>query len=508
MGPSQLAVNPHPTISPVSAPRRGGPSRPAAFGRRGLGLLAFAAICAVVGYLLRPGAVTDDTYAFLDWGRDLRHGFLPLLEHRTFQPLPIVAGAVVSLFGSAAPTITVMICLAGLVLLAAASWRVVALLGFGQPAPALAASLVLLTPLLPILALVAYNNLPFATLLLWALVFELEQRRTGAWALLILAGLTRPEAWLFLLAYGILTWWRAGHPYAPRRWLPIAALALGPLALWAGLEWRLFGDPLYSLHSTTGPAVQSTHTNSPQALWNNLRAYVPTAPLVASGFGVIALAWFAPRRLAATTLAATALAILSILVLASSNFNVPGRDFSVLVPLVCVLAAAGAMLPARVLSRSRGSSAPAAVVLAALCAALVIGLAASRSLSALRSNFKNISIAHDTGRTFTRDVTRALPLIEVRGAPRHSIAMVGAVEDSELAWVLGVPFNAVVDQIERQTRLIVQPSPATWELLKRYDLTNRTREPIPRGWHVIANGDWQIYAASARTPARLHSGDR
>jgi len=504
MGPSQLVARPYRTISTVPATRRSRSAWYGRFGLRGIGLVALAVLGAVLFYLLRPGAVTDDTYAFLDWGRDLRHGFLPLLEHRTFQPLPIAAGAVLSLFGSASPTVPVLACLAGLVLLAAASWRVVGLLGFGQPAPALAALLVIGTPLLPVLALVAYNNLPFATLMLWALVFELEQRRTGAWALLVCAGLTRPEAWLFLLAYGLLTWWRAGHPYSPRRWLPIAVLAVGPIALWAALEWGLFGDPLYSLENTTGPAVQSTHSNSPQALWNTLRAYVPAAPLLASGVGVIALGWFAPRRLATTTLAATALTVLSILVLASSNFNVPGRDFSVLVALLCVLAAAGAMLPACVLSRSRRFPAPVTFLVGVAGAALVIGLAASGSVGALRSNFRSISITHETGRTFTRAVTGALPLIDVRGAPRHSVAMLGAVDNSELAWVLGVPYNVVTDHVEPQTRLIVQPSPATWARLKRYDLTDRTRSALPHGWQVIANGDWQIYAAGTAAPARLH----
>src|SRR5260370_26859614 len=137
MGPSQLAVKMHKTIPTVSAPTHGQPARPARLGRRGLGLAALAATCAAIGYLLRPGAVTDDTYAFLDWGRDLRHGFLPLLEHRTFQPLPLSAGAAVSFAGSAAPTVAILMCLAALVLLAVAPRRVVARLRFCHPGAAL-----------------------------------------------------------------------------------------------------------------------------------------------------------------------------------------------------------------------------------------------------------------------------------------------------------------------------------------------------------------------------------
>jgi hypothetical protein len=466
-------------------------------------LLLFAAVCGVIGYVLRPGAVTDDTYAFLDWGRDLRHGVLPLLEHRTFQPLPIISGALFSLFGSAAPTVTIMVCLASLVLLAAAAWRILALHGFGQPAPAVAALLVLITPVLPVIALVGYNNLPFATLVMWALVFELEERPPGAWTMLILAGLTRPEAWLFLLAYGLLCWWRAGRPYAPRRWLPIAALAAGPIVVWAGLEWAMFGDPLYSLHNTSGAAVQSTHTNSPQALWDTLRANVLTAPLVAAGLGALALGWLGPPRLAATTLAATVLAALSIVILAGSNFNLPGRDFSLLVALSCVLTAAGAVLPAQLMARSHRFPAPIVAVVACAGAALVIGLAAPKFLHTLRNNFRRISVTHATGRTFTHVVTKALPSIDVRGAPRHSVAMLGAVNNSQLAWVLGVRYNAVTEQVESATRLIVQPSQATWSRLSQYHLTDRARSPLPRGWHVIANEGWQIYALDAGTPARL-----
>jgi len=504
MGSSEVATSPRTTISTRSSSGgREQPVRPARPGARGLGLAALAATGAVIGYLLRPGAVTDDTYAFLDWGRDLRHGYLPLLEHRTFQPLPIGAGAVLSVFGSAAPTLTILLCLAGLVLLAGAAWRIVALLGFGQPAPALAALLVIALPLLPVLALVGYNNLPFAALVVWALALELEQRPKGAWALLILAGLTRPEAWAFLLAYGLLTWWRAGRPLAPRRWLPLAALALGPMALWAALEWGLFGDPLYSLRNTTGPAVQSTRTSSPEALWNNLRANVPTAVLLASGLGAVGAAWLAPRRIAMTTLAATALAALSIVVLANSNFNVPGRDFSVLVALLCALAAAGAALPARVLVRSHGSPSAGTLLVGVLGAMVLLALAVPRSVESLRSNFRSISITHNTGRMFTHTVTGALRSIDVGGAPRHSVAMLGAVQNSELAWVLGVPYNVVTDHIEPQTRLIVQPSQATWRELKRNDLTDRTRSALPHGWRVIADGAWQIYAPGSEARVRL-----
>jgi hypothetical protein len=476
-----------------------------------VGLLALAAAGAVVIYLLRPGAVTDDTYAFLDWGRDLRHGFLPLLEHRTFQPLPILLGGFLSLLGSAAPTATVLLSLAALVLLAAAGWRISTVLGFAQPAPALAAALLLLTPLEPVLALSAYNNLPFATLVLWALACELERRSAATWALLVLAGLTRPEAWLFLLAYGALCAWRArDRPSAPRL-LAIAALALAPIAIWGALEWGLFGDPLYSLHNTTGPAVASTHTNSPSELWFTLRANLPPAALIASALGALALAALVARRTAAApaaavTLAATVLAGISIVILAGSNFNVPGRDFSLLVALLCVLAALGAGAPARLLASRTGHASMVALALGVACAALLVGFSARRIVDPLRSNLRNISVSHDTGSTLSAAVSRSLPLLHVHAATRHSVAMLGAVENSQLAWLLGVPFNAVTDHVEPQTRLIVQPSHAVWAKLRHRDLTDRTRSPLPHGWHVLVSGQWEIYAANAAGPGAALSG--
>jgi hypothetical protein len=82
--------------------------------------------------------------------------------------------------------------------------------------------------------------------------------------------------------------------------------------------------------------------------------------------------------------------------------------------------------------------------------------------------------------------------------------MFGAVGNSELAWVLGVPYNVITDHLEPQTRLIVQPSRGTWARLTHHHLTDRTRSEIPRGWRVIADdGEWQIYAAGVKTPVSL-----
>lgn len=500
--PTHVAGDPR-TMTPSAL--SAGSSRRAPALWRWLGRLVLTVGGAIVLYELRPGALTDDSYAFLDWGRDLRHGYLPLLEHRTFHPLPIMVGALVSLFGSAAPTIAVLLTLAGLVLLAVAAWRTVEILGFPHPAPALAALLVLSSPLLSLLAQVAYINLPFAALVLWALVFELEGRSRGAWVLLITAGLVRPEGWAFLLAYGALQWWRAGRPHAPRSWLALAALSLGPMALWLLLEWQLFGDPLYSFTSTRAPNVEATGSGSVTGLWSSLQFAIAWSVLIAAGVGALAVARMATRRAAVTMLGMTAIAVITLVVLASSKFNVPSRHFSVLASLVYILAAVGAATPARVLARRRSASPRALAAVGACGAALVAGLAVAPTVNLLRRNFKTVRVTHSQRGTLDRALARALRLVDVRGAQRHTVAIVGAVDDSQVVWSLHVPYDVVSSNVEPHTRVIIEPSPAAYSRLGRLGLSSPRPHVIPRsGWRrAIVTADWDIWIPAGQTPIRL-----
>ena len=472
--------------------------------QRVVALLAIATGAAVVANVLRPGVVTDDTYAFLVWGRSLWHGSLPLLEHRTFQPLPILVGAVLSLFGSATPTITVLLSLVCLLVLAAAAWRIVELLGFGQPAPALAAAFVLTNPILPVLAFVVYNNLQFATAILWAFVFELEGRWRRTWILLVLAGFLRPEAWAFLAVYGALTWWRAGRPLLPRRLLPLAALALGPMLVWVLLEWALFGDALYSLHNTTGAAVMNTHTGSLGVLWQSLQDSMTRTPLIASAVGAVAIAWLSPRHRAATTLALVSLAAVTILILAGSKFNVPTRHFSVLIALLCPLAAIGAVAPGQLLERFRPSAAGVAMVLRVAGALAVAALAGSHLVDGLRGESRSLDMARTVDRTLVQSVDRARPLIDTHSARRHSVAILDAPETSALAWSLDVAYNVVNGEVVPQTRLIVQPSQPTWVLVRRGHIVRQSRSRLPHGWHLVLGGDWNFYARDGHAAVALH----
>ncbi len=471
---------------------------------RWLLLLGFALAAAAVALHLLSHELTDDTYAFLDWGRDLRGGHIPpLLESRTFHPVPILTGALLSLLGSAAPSATVLFAVAGLVLLAVAAWRVSTLLGLRQPAPAFAAFLVVTSPMLVAISFSAYINLPFAVLLLWALVWELRGRRRAVWTLLIIAGLVRPEGWAFLLSYGALDWWRTGRPWRSPRVLAILALAVGPMALWLFLEWRFFGTPLYSFTNTRAPAGTTAASSSLHGLWHTLEFCLALPGLIASVVGAVAIARLSPRREAATVLAMTGVAAITVAFLASSKFNVPDRHFSVLVSLLCVLAAAGATAPAQWLARRRPKERLAVLGLGLAGAALVVALGAATEHQKLDFDFRVFKVQRITGDALDATIARVRPRLDVHGAAWHSVAATAAVVDSELVWDLRVPYDVVDDRTSDATQLLVQPSSRTWKSLQHRGLTDRTIVSVPRGWTNVTGGTWRLWSPQKGRPVRL-----
>ena len=74
----------------------------------------------------------------------------------------------------------------------------------------------------------AYVDIPYVVLVLGALLVETRRPRAGApvLALLAVAGLIRPEAWLFSAAYLVYLVWRGERDAAP----PRAARARSPRA--------------------------------------------------------------------------------------------------------------------------------------------------------------------------------------------------------------------------------------------------------------------------------------
>ena len=238
------------------------------------------------------GFANYDTFYSLLWGNEIFHGMAPDYGAPippTPHPLATLLGVVLAPFGDGAEPITVALAYVSLAALAYLTYR----LGerwFGRPAGLLAAAIVITRE--PVLSngVRAYVDIPYIAFVLGALVIETRRPRAG-WpvlALLSLAGLLRPEAWLFSFAYLIyLAYTRfapnvvqalqaahrsksglvqvvaptrrdrvnrvllpIAHAFRNREFIWLVALAASAPALWVIYDIVFAGDPLYSLTGT------------------------------------------------------------------------------------------------------------------------------------------------------------------------------------------------------------------------------------------------------------------
>jgi hypothetical protein len=168
--------------------------------------LAWVAAVAAVLLLVFPlGFPNYDTIYALLWGRELGEGLSPdrgAALPPTPHPLAELFGLVTSPFGSGAIDLTMVVAYVSLGLVGYLVYRLGSL-WFDRPIGAVAALIVLTRAPFLSNGLRAYVDLPYIALVLAALLIETRRPRAG-WpvlALLALAGLLRPEAWLFSLAY-------------------------------------------------------------------------------------------------------------------------------------------------------------------------------------------------------------------------------------------------------------------------------------------------------------------
>jgi len=319
--------------------------------------------------LTANGLVNYDTLYTLVWGRDLAHGVLPDLEVAiapTPHPLATLGAIVLSplsslesggLHGDLAAAFVVGVAYVSLALL---GWVVYALgrAWFNTAAGLLAAAIVLTrVPVLDFGAR-AYVDIPYLVLVLGALLVETRRPRAGppVLALLAVAGLLRPEAWLFSVAYlawllvpGIRRSLRGAGPRRAAAWRDAAPLiviaASGPL-LWCLHDLLLTGDALHSLTGTRDNAeqlgrvtgLQNVPLTLPRRIGEILREPVLLAAL---GGGIMALAWHRDRR---TRLGAVAglLAVAAFCVLALAGLPIITRYVLLAATLLAIFAGAGA----------------------------------------------------------------------------------------------------------------------------------------------------------------------
>jgi hypothetical protein len=162
-------------------------------------------VSAVLLLLFPFGFPNYDTIYALLWGTELAQGVSPdrgAALPPTPHPLAEIFGLVTTPLGDGAIDATMVIAYVSLGLAGYLVYRLGSL-WFDRSIGAVAALIVLTRAPYLSNGLRAYVDLPYIALVLGALVIETKRPRAG-WpvlALLALAGLLRPEAWLFSLAY-------------------------------------------------------------------------------------------------------------------------------------------------------------------------------------------------------------------------------------------------------------------------------------------------------------------
>jgi hypothetical protein len=340
-------------MATASAPPAAAPSTPRPPRRAALRILP--AVATVVGVAALLELVYDrflnyDARYALVWARDLARGLKPDYEADfapTQHPLETVVSILATPFETGADTLLVwlmLLCFGGVVWL---TYRLGEEL-FNRWVGVVAALVVLTRPVLERDALLGYQDAAFALLIVAAVLLEARQRRRGApvLALLVLAGLIRPEAWALGGLYVLWLW----PALDGRRRLLMAGVACLAPVLWSALDWYVTGDPLHSLHGTADLAEAVDRRREPEQapFWTLQYFGAALREPIVVGFPIgLFFAWRYRQKQALLPLAAVAAMVAVFMV--GPFFGLPlisryVRTPSVLITLFYGLAVCGWML--------------------------------------------------------------------------------------------------------------------------------------------------------------------
>jgi hypothetical protein len=294
------------------------------------GLVAVVGGAAVLRAIAGVGFANYDTLYALAWGGQLSQGETPAYGvpiAPTPHPLLELLGIVLRPLSPRAE-IQVVVWL-GFLALAGCGW-VLFRLGqrwFGSAAGALAA--LLFVSRVPVISygVRAYLDVPYVLLVLWALLIATRRPRAGApvLALLALAGLLRPEAWVFsglywlylvgLVPARLRRHLPAGEPLRERAALvKLTLLAAAAPIVWLGSDLLVTGNPLWSLTNTRHVAAtldrKTGIANVPLYVPKRIGEVLQAAALAGAVVGaILSLWWLRARALVPALGAALAVAI-------------------------------------------------------------------------------------------------------------------------------------------------------------------------------------------------------
>ena len=292
-------------VGPTAPPALGLHGRervwPASRGRLELGGLALLGLVALGLWLAFPVLPTSDSAWAVVWGHQILGGHLPsFAEYRapTEHPLWLALGTLSAALGNAGLRLMTLIGVTSLLALVAGLYR----LGratFGPFAALLACLLLLSRFHFAFYAAFAFLDVPFLALVVWAAALEAERPRRGApvLVLLVLAGLLRPEGWLYLGGYAVWLGYRAS--WSKRAQL-IGIVALAPV-IWGLVDLIVTGNPTFSFTYTANDSAalgrQKEIYQLPGAVLTGLSDLCKPPVLLAGAAGIVlAVRRLAPRQ--------------------------------------------------------------------------------------------------------------------------------------------------------------------------------------------------------------------
>jgi hypothetical protein len=369
-----------------------------------------AGITAALLLIFPTGFPNYDTIYALVWGRELAHGHSPdygAALPPTPHPLADLLGLIATPIGDGPITVTMIVAYLSLALCGYLVYRL-GTLWFDRWIGIAAAAIVLTRAPYLSNGLRAYVDLPYIALCLGALTIEAKRPRAG-WpvlTLLALAGLLRPEAWGFSIAYLLYLCIDPGklrpieRERAPlertdskndglirssfvraRGALSRPSSTLVLLALAAPIIWILFdaittGNPFWSLTGTqstvetldrrTGPVDVVLY--GPRALGEVLQW-----PGMVGALGGVVLGWLYLRRRSILGIAAALLALIGFAFLGAAGLAILAR-YTMLAAAILAIFVALALLGWRLLEPGHPGRRPWQVFAAIVALMFVIWL--------------------------------------------------------------------------------------------------------------------------------------
>lgn len=465
-------------------------------------LVVIVGVPALLWLLYKPSYVNFDARYSLLWARDIVHGHTPdytAVFAPTPHPLQTLVSFPVLLAGDSSAKVMVALTLLSLGVL---TWLVYKLgAELWHPAAGIVAAVIVASrPSLDRFALIGYQDLAFAALVAYALLLETRKpkRGTAPLAVLVIAGLMRPDAWLLSVLYVAYLWRDIDQGQRAK----LTALALTAPLLWIAQDWIITGQPLHSLQGTKTLAGEVNRRRPPLTIPSRTAWYFKLMLLWPLAAGVpigLVFAWkYARQRF--TLLVATAAALtLWIIVTSIVGLSLIQRYLTTPAALLAVVYGLGVFGWLK-LRPEQNRQAWTAIGLLSLALSIAYIPAQINKLTSIKT-------------TMNREARNYADLKLVGNAPAvrakfeqcGTISTIGHKAMPDLRWWLDGPPKSI-DLVEGSKTKVgpLMLKPRATKQMWGFDRTHFAKVKPPPGYtRVYENHSWAVFAASGCTGGRL-----